>query len=277
MKPHTSIRLSVAAASLLVAASAAAAPAHHGAAFKVTTTLDGKKVLPRRIPWVVSTPGLPRSQLKSGGIGFLIDNKIVSFTDEQPYTFPDHGGYLVTSFLTPGEHTFTVRVHAKDGTTVQHDVTARVQPMPAPPAALAGTWQRAVTDTSGAPKAGSPGNPTNTLTPAGTYTMTFDKRWIQSRFPGKFIPHASDKTGNGWIMDSDWTPGAKTFQVFGGVQFKVIQEIDAEGGWWCYAGGPQAEYSWSVSGDTLTLAPAGGSDACGVRGFIWAGEWTRAH
>jgi hypothetical protein len=49
-------------------------------------------VLARHITWVVSTPGLPQSGLKSGGINFLIDGKIVSFTDEQPHTFPDHGG-----------------------------------------------------------------------------------------------------------------------------------------------------------------------------------------
>ena len=41
-------------------------------------------------------------------------------------------------------------------------------------------------------------------------------------------------------------------------------------------GRPVADYSWSVSGDTLTLAPIGGGDPCGIRGFIWTGQWTRA-
>ena len=31
----------------------------------------------------------------------------------------------------------------------------------------------------------------------------------------------------------------------------------------------------SVSGDTLTLAPVGGHDACGIRGLVWGGTWTR--
>jgi len=31
----------------------------------------------------------------------------------------------------------------------------------------------------------------------------------------------------------------------------------------------------TVNDNTLTLAPAGGHDACGIRGFIWAGQWTR--
>ncbi|MDX6414909.1 MAG: hypothetical protein QOH23_2319, partial [Gaiellaceae bacterium] len=44
---------------------------------------------------------------------------------------------------------------------------------------------------------------------------------------------------------------------------------------WCYPDGPGATYNWSVTGDTLTLTPVRGHDACGVRGFIWGGEWTR--
>ena len=58
-----------------------------------------------------------------------------------------------------------------------------------------------------------------------------------------------------------WTPGTKAFQAFGGVQFKVGQDIDAEGGWWCNPGGPVANYTWSVSGNTLTLTPGGKTPA----------------
>jgi hypothetical protein len=262
------------AGAVLVCAFAAASGAANNSAWKVTSTLDGKKVLPRHVTWVAATPGLPRSGLKSGGIGFLIDGKIVSFTDEQPYTFPDDGGYLVTTWLKPGPHTFTVRAHAKDGTTMEDNVTAKVVAPPIPPGTLSGTWQRTVTDTTGAPAKGSAGNPTKTPTPAGTYKLIFDARWIQTRFPGKYVPKAP--SGNGFIIDNDWTPAASSFQAFGGVQFKVLQDIDAEGGWWCYAGGPAATYTWSVTGKTLTLTPRGGADACGIRGFIWAGQWTRA-
>ena len=73
------VLLAAVLASVLGAASGAAA---HGSTWKVTSTLDGKNVLPRRVAWAASTPGLPRSGLKSGGIGFLIDGKIVGFTDE---------------------------------------------------------------------------------------------------------------------------------------------------------------------------------------------------
>ena len=36
---------------------------------------------------------------------------------------------------------------------------------------------------------------------------------------------------------------------------------EAEGGPWCYWGGPGADYKWTVSGKTLTLTPVGGKDA----------------
>ena len=267
-------RALIVAAVVLAAAPAAAAPAHH-ATLKVTSTLDGKTVLGRRVVWTVSTPGTPRSALTSGAISFLIDGKIRGFTGAVPGTYPDKGGYLVTTWLTPGLHTFTARVRAKSGEIVDDTVKAKVLPAAGPPTALAGTWQRVVTDVSGMPKPGSAGNPTDTITPVGKWTLVFDKRWIQSRFPGKFDPQTVAKTNDGIILDNDWTPGATTFQALGGVQFKVPQDIDAEGGAWCNAGGPVGTYTWSVSGETLTLAPKGGSDPCSIRGFIWAGDWTR--
>ena len=159
---------------------------------------------------------------------------------------------------------------------MEDNVTARTVAPAAPPPALVGTWARTVADTSGAPKTGSAASPGDTRTPIGTYKLTVDPRWIQTVFPGKYNPKTSGKTGSGFIIDNDWTPGTKAFQALGGVQFKFLQDIDAEGGWWCNAGGPVANYTWSVSGNTLTLTPAGGKDACGVRGFIWAGQWTRA-
>src|SRR5437870_2945651 len=60
---------------LIVLAPVAAAP---GKPFTVHSTLDGKRVLPRRIHWIAYT-SLPQSQLASGGVTFLIDGKVVWF------------------------------------------------------------------------------------------------------------------------------------------------------------------------------------------------------
>jgi hypothetical protein len=112
--------------------------------------------------------------------------------------------------------------------------------------------------------------------------LTFDKRWIQSPNPGKFVkgtaPDASSNTGAGWVFDYDWDPGPTQFHVEGAVTFRIFHDTpfgDAEGGSRCSMGRPGADYRWSVSGDTLTLAPSG-VDRCTERGVIWTGKWVRA-
>jgi hypothetical protein len=248
--------------------------------FKVTSTLEGQTVLPRRIHWYADAPSV-----KLRKIEFLIDGKVRWVELKRPYRFGDRedhastidGGFLVTSWLTPGVHRFTARATAGDGRVAANTVTARVVPTPSPPAALAGKWTRTV-DPTGAPKPGTPGAPKDTPTPAGTYTLVFDKRWLQTRNPGTFTHASVDKnTGLGYVQDSDYQPGASTFHVWGAVSWRPYKDYLAEEGTWCLPwGGPQADYRWSVDGDTLTLASVR-ADPCRVRQFIWAGAWTRTN
>jgi len=266
--------LALAAAALGIAGSVGAAT---GKPFKIASTLDGKTVLPHRIRWL-GLPTLPSSQIKR--VEFLIDGKVVWVEHATPYVYGDnhesHRGYLVTSWLSPGVHRFTVRGVSTSDATATDLVSARVLPPPVVPSALAGTWERTIPNTTAAPQGGTPGNPTETLTPPGRYTITFEPRWIHDVFPCDTAPcRYNDKTGGGGEFVSDWTPGAKTFQVRGPVTFRVPVGNYRLGGWWCWMDGPDATYTWSVSGDTLTLAPVNGHDACGIRGFIWAGQWTR--
>ena len=73
----------------------------------------------------------------------------------------------------------------------------------------------------------------------------------------------------------DYTASPTRLHVVGEVIFHPVSDKLPEGGSWCNNWGPPADYNWSVSGDTLTLVPVGGKDACGIRGFIWTGTWTR--
>lgn len=263
----------VAAVGLGLAVSVAAAP---GPALKVTSTLDGKSVLPHRTHWLGMTT-LPPSQIRE--VDFLIDGRLAWVEHHSPYVYSsdENGtklGYLVTSWLSPGIHMFAVRAVANDGRTVTDTNQARVLPAPEPAAALAGTWQRTI-DATAAPKPGSPQNPTGSIVASGRYTMTFEKRWIRDRQPGKWVYPQSNKTGYGLYYLDDYTAGPTRIHVVGEVVFHPQSDRLPEGGWWCYSSGPPADYSWSVRGDTLTLAPIGGHDACGIRGFIWIGQWTR--
>ena len=272
------LRLAAVAALATAVALPAAAQAKKPA-FAVTSTLDGKTVLPHRLRWIAHTQV---AAAKVDRVDFLIDGKLTWVEHQAPYTFSDdeggaHLGYLVTSWLKPGRHRFAVRVVTRDGARVSHAVTARVVPAPDVPAALAGTWRRTLTDVAAAPADGSAGNPTGTIIPPGTYTMVIDARMIQMRWPGVYRVPQSDDTGAGWIIDSDFTLGGTTLTALGPVTLAAVHDPPAaEAGWWCWQDGPAGAYDWSVSGTTLTLSPQGGSDPCGVRGFVWSGEWTRA-
>jgi hypothetical protein len=235
-----------------------------GSSLTVRSSLDGMAVLPHRIHWL----GYPMPASTKVRLEFLIDGKLAWHEGSAPYTFADDGGYLVTSWLAPGKHRFTVRATAREGGAVAQDtVTARVLPPTSPPAALTGTWKR-TPDLTGHPDF-----------PAGTYELVFDKRWIQDRFPGHFDParsHANGPgSGGGLVQDNDWDPGPSRFHVQGAVVFRPFDRNKAEGGSWCENFGPGADYTWSVTGNTLTLAPVGGKDPCGPRGFIWTGDWIR--
>lgn len=77
-------------------------------------------------------------------------------------------------------------------------------------------------------------------------------------------------------LSADWVPGQHSFSARGSVTFQNNKDTARLSGWWCENNGPAATYTWSVSGGTLTLTPVGGHDGCGIRGFIWAGTWTRS-
>ena len=123
-------------------------------AFKVSSTLDGKSVLPHRIHWVARTS---LAQGRVSDVAFLIDGKVRWVERDAPYTYSEDGAYLVTSWLTPGRHRFTVRVTSTDGRKWHEDRGRPRRAAPEPPAELAGSWQR---DVQGTPAAigGPPGD-----------------------------------------------------------------------------------------------------------------------
>lgn len=276
---------SLSAAALIAGATAVAAvvlPAQNSTAaatftrtqpIGVKSTLAGRHVLPHRVVWQ-AFPGIPASQVKE--VDFLIDGKLRWVEHHPTYVYGglDYSGYLVTSWLAPGLHRFTVLVRGIGGRSGTEAVRARVEAAPDPPATLAGTWTRTI-DTSSAPKPGSSGNPTDTITPSGSYTMTFEKRWIRDQFPGQWQYPQSNQTGEGLYNFDDYTAGPGRIHVVGEVVFHPFSDQLPEGGSWCYFYGPPATYDWTVNGNTLTLSPVGGHDACGIRGFIWTGDWTR--
>ena len=270
-----------------VSASVAVARPTQATAFTIGSSLTGMKVLPHRVRWV----GYPSANVGSRGVDFLIDGKLVMRNRQPSHAFGEVGrdasgsvksGFLVTSWLTPGMHSFTVRAcspspcytdtqfpGARPAVIATKTVVARVVAAPIPPAQLAGTWTKRV------PKAipGDPGALYNGPAAAGTYRMVIDSRFIQHLDPhGIALNSDYSATPTTFTIGAPvWTTPAKPLPKKG----PLVQTNPRESGW-CEPWGPDATYSWSVSGNTLTLAPQGGTDSCKQRGAVMTGDWTRA-
>jgi hypothetical protein len=234
---------------------------------KVTSTIDGKKVLPLRSRWIAH-PSLPESRVRE--IAFLIDGKLRWIERFAPYNYGSddlhgHLGYLFTTWLAPGEHAFTARVTDTRGRRAIDTVVARVLPAPEPPTALKGMWGRVVTEkdlTKSDPKFGS--GP-----PAGTWKLVFDRvgAW-----------HL-DPQGTGVVNQYNAQPSV--IHVYAPIQMAPLinnhtttRGYGAEiGGHDCREDGPFGSYNWSVSGKELTLRAI--HEGCGQRRAIWEGVWTR--
>ena len=217
--------------------------------FKVTSTLDGKRVLPHRIHWL-GRPNLPASKVAE--VRFLIDGKVRWFERNPPYAYGGDSNWLVTSWLSPGSHRFTVRAKMEGGSTAERTTIARVLPAPTPPAALANTrWTRTL-------KLG----PT---TPAGKWDLTINQVGWKIRDPG----------GHHSLIDVAYFADGR-LQARGGIYTRP--ENAHEGNGWCLDTNAPVDYRWAVSADTLTLTLAG-PDRCGKgkdgQHFVWAGPWTK--
>jgi hypothetical protein len=200
--------------------------------------------LPTRIHWL-GYPAAAASQIRE--VDFLIDGKLAFVEHHAPFTYGRDGGYLVTSFLSPGVHTFTVRAVSKRNQQGTDSVRARVVAAPEPPAQLAGAWSRQV----------SSGD-------AGTWRIRI--------------------TSVGWLFD-DLNGGGQNQDVSYPHPGKVLIRASIEepplgaykrGGSFCdHEPDPPVLYSYQVPGDgsTLTLTPIGSPGDC--RRTLLAGIWNR--
>ena len=131
------MRTAVALLAVLMAAVAGVVgcPSASGAAatrsIAVSTTLDRKTVLPHRILWQAFAK-TPSSSIEE--VDFLIDGKLRWIEHHTPYIYSglDGRGYLVTSWLAPGVHRFTVFVKTTTGRSGSKTIRAKVLPTPGP-------------------------------------------------------------------------------------------------------------------------------------------------
>jgi hypothetical protein len=222
--------------------------------FKVTSSIDGRATLPHRIHWQ-AFPDVPSSDISE--VDFLIDGKLRWVEHDPPYFYGSDSNYLVTSFLAPGEHQFTVRAVKTDSKTATDTVRATVSLAPAPPAALAGTWRRFQGGTS-------PGAP-----PPGYW------RLVISRVGWQFY----DTAGTGNLLDVAYLqPGLLEIRT-GMFTEPDSQNPELDGNGWCDDNpGPTIRLRYTTHGKSLMFTPIG-PRGCGgtdyVTGSDWRGSWTR--
>lgn len=214
----------------------------------ISSTLNGRTVLPHRIHWV-ATPSVPAADVSA--VDYSVDGKQLWVEHNPPYDYGGYSGsYLVTSFLRPGVHRFTVKVVTVAGKTASHTVTAKVPAAPAPPAALAGTWKELLQGGAGSP-------------PTGYWRLVINKVGWQ----------VYDTAGTGDLLDVAY-PSPGLLEVHTGMN-TGHPDFDANG--WCSnAPGPPVRYRWSVKGDHLTMRLTGGHGCAGFNGFM-TGAWSAVH
>ena len=236
------------------------------AKLRVTSSLDGMTTLPSRIRWI-ATPKPSSATITE--VDYLIDGKVAWIEHIAPYVFggDDNGlnrGYLVTTWLSPGAHRFTVRATDSAGTSATDTVTAKVSAALPPPTALRGMWTRTVSlaDWTRAPSKNSP--------LPGQWELVFDNvaAWELDPFDsGRIYQYAVQ---------------GHTIHVYAPIQEAPCSQTGAcginryghhnVGDIECLASGPFGSYRWSVSADTLTLTPV--HDGCPDREDVWTGHWT---
>jgi hypothetical protein len=226
--------------------------------FVVTSTLDGKKSLPTRLHWLVQ-PKLSSTHVTQ--VDFLIDGKVRWIEHDAPYNYAsdDNGGnrgFLITTWLSAGVHTFTSRVRDDRSRVATDTVRARVGAAPEPPAALRGKiWSRRLSS--------SPDGP-----PAGRWELVYDRvgAW-----------HL-DPLGSGVV--NQYSVRGNVIYVFAPIEMAPLINDHTSirkyghhdiGGSDCTFAGPFGSYHWSVVGTRLTLKAI--KEGCPGRKNIWEGTW----
>jgi len=229
-------------------AATGSAVSSQSASFTVSSTLAGRQVLPHRIQWR-GKPNLPPSKIRE--VAFLIDGRRSWVERHAPYSYGYDGNYLVTSWMKPGLHTFTVVAVATNGRRATISSRARTSAPKPPPAALAGSWHRRIS----VAEAGAAGRP-------GLWTLVVDSVGWRLLDPSR---------GRGALVDVAYL-SADTVEARGGIATR--DHDPRENNPWCDEPFQPVRYRWHVTGVRLSLALAE-PPRCDGQSRVWAGTWTR--
>ena len=235
---------SVALGAVAIAATASAVGAETRS-FTVSSTLSHTRVLPHRIHWL-GKPSLSPAKIRE--VDFIIDGRRAWVERHAPYTYGFDGNYLVTSWMKPGVHTFTVVAVATDGRRATSVSRARTSAPKSPPGALGGSWQRKV--------------PAAAAGQGGTWSLTVGQIGWRVLNPART---------EGALIDVAYL-SPDTVEARGGIATRDHDPF--ENNPWCDEPFAPVRYHWRVKTNRLTLTLAG-PKRCDGQSRVWAGTWRR--
>lgn len=242
-------------------------------ALKVTTTMAGfrMKSLPLAMQWDAGA-SVPDSDIES--VQFFIDGNLSLTPRDAPYVYGGRSnagaaGRFVTTWLKPGPHTFTTTIKTRDGRTASETVVANVVAPPPPLAALAGGWERVVTTADSQAAVSAANNvsdgPFEEEVLNRPWRMVFDEAglWVLNPHPNATLKYVTTR-GNvlSTLAGLRMAVDAVGVTAYG---FPVSPYLCVQG--------QDGEFTWSVTGDTLTLKAI--KPGCVARQTVLEGTWTR--
>jgi hypothetical protein len=231
---------------------------------EITSSLEGMKVLPRRVRWTATT-SLPPERIKH--VRFLVDRQRLWTDQSPPFSYGEEGAYLVASIhWIPGlaKRHFTVRVAATDGSVWKETVVAQVpKPQISRRVPAYGLWGR--------------------LAPNAPRDQDYDERSYTAElsiYPGELWVGRSYEQMFIYELSADARRFSVGVPVFLGSHDRgIVSSGRHVHGYQCPPDGPPAVYTWSwtkdrfgpFSGKHLVLTAE--QEPCTPRQQILEGLW----
>jgi Flp pilus assembly protein TadG len=259
---HRAPRVAVSAILLAVAFSLAGCTAaaqrqtpEHSSGVVVTSSIENGAVLTKRMQWTATVnPGYENFVTS---VVFTIDGKDRWVEHEPPYTFNNDQHSFYPWILSAGNHVFKVVASTHDGTTGSSSIRVTTKGTTIP-SALLGTWTRNATRADFGPAFVPDG------TPFGNWTIRVSSNGvIVAAVPGgsEGVTEAFKAAAHNLWLEGPISYGVPSSFAIGGFCDPKLE--------------PVSEYSWSRTGDKLTLASATDLAACVDRGGLFEGTWSR--
>jgi hypothetical protein len=195
-------------------------------------------------------------------VEFLVDDAIKWRETTAPYVFNDDSGILPPWLLGPGQHRLTVRATALDGRTATATSTVTVATTPTGDSALAGKYERMVTQDDIARVA-----PYRTAGKGAFGDATETGKWTMA-ITAQGLVQLTDPEGGSYF--EPYTAQKGSLKLYGPA---VWLQANAKDPFLFCEPEKQSGYNWTA--DTSNVVIAASEQMCADRDAVFVGRWHR--